>query len=57
MGKKKGKHKKETSSKIFRDIQLSDHNVVLSALLYSEQMFNGLIDRKSLSGSLENRGK
>lgn len=38
---------KEASSEIFRDIQFSDRDVLLSASLYSEQMLNGLIDRNS----------
>lgn len=42
---KKGR-KKEASSEIFGDIQLSDHDVLLSASPYSEQMLNGLIDRQ-----------
>lgn len=41
------KKKKEASSEIFRDIQFSDRDVLLSASPYPEQMLNGLIDRKS----------
>lgn len=43
-GKRK---KKEASSEIFRDIQFTDRDVLLSASSYPEQMLNGLIDRKS----------
>lgn len=43
---RKGK-KKEVSSEIFRDIQFTDRDVLLSASSYPEQMLNGLIDRKS----------
>lgn len=39
--------KREASSEIFRDIQFSDRDVLLSASLYSEQMLNGLIDSSS----------
>lgn len=39
--------KKEASSEIFRDIQFTDRDVLLSASSYPEQMLNGLIDRKS----------
>lgn len=39
--------KKEVSSEIFRDIQFTDRDVLLSASSYPEQMLNGLIDRKS----------
>lgn len=39
--------KREASSEIFRDIQFSDRDVLLSASLYSEQMLNGLIDSNS----------
>lgn len=39
--------KREASSEIFRDIQFSDRDVLLSASPYPEQMLNGLIDRKS----------
>lgn len=45
--KVKENSKKEASSEIFRDIQFSDRDVLLSALPYPEQMLNGLIDRKS----------
>ncbi len=45
--KVKEKSKKEASSEIFRDIQFSDRDVLLSASPYPEQMLNGLIDRKS----------
>lgn len=38
---------KEASSEIFRDIQFSDRNVLLSASPYPEHMLNGLFDRKS----------
>lgn len=41
------KGKKEVSSEIFRDIQFTDRDVLLSASSYPEQMLNGLIDRKS----------
>lgn len=41
------KKKKEVSSEIFRDIQFTDRDVLLSASSYPEQMLNGLIDRKS----------
>lgn len=40
-------NEKEASSEIFRDIQFSDRDVLLSASSYPEQMLNGLIDRKS----------
>lgn len=40
--------KREASSEIFGDIQLSDRDVLLSAWLYSEQMLNGLIDKQLL---------
>lgn len=39
--------KREASSEIFGDIQLSDRDVLLSASLSSEQMLNGLIDSSS----------
>ena len=45
--KKEKKKKEEASSEIFRDIQFSDRDVLLSASPYPEQMLNGLIDRKS----------
>ena len=45
--KRKKKKKEEASSEIFRDIQFSDRDVLLSASPYPEQMLNGLIDRKS----------
>lgn len=38
---------REASPEIFRDVQLSDRDVLLSASLYSEQMLNGLIDSNS----------
>lgn len=41
------RRKKEASSEIFRDIQFTDRDVLLSASSYPEQMLNGLIDRKS----------
>ena len=44
---KKKKKREEASSEIFRDIQFSDRDVLLSASPYPEQMLNGLIDRKS----------
>lgn len=44
---RKKKKKKEVSSEIFRDIQFTDRDVLLSASSYPEQMLNGLIDRKS----------
>lgn len=43
----KANARKEASSEIFRDIQFSDRDVLLSASPYPEQMLNGLIDRKS----------
>lgn len=46
-GRKGKKKKKEVSSEIFRDIQFTDRDVLLSASSYPEQMLNGLIDRKS----------
>lgn len=45
--KKKKKKEEDASSKIFRDIQFSDRDVLLSASPYPEQMLNGLIDRQS----------
>lgn len=40
--------KEEASFKILRDIQFSDHDVLLSASPNPEQMLNGLIDRHNL---------
>lgn len=46
-GEREKERKKEVSSEIFRDIQFTDRDVLLSASSYPEQMLNGLIDRKS----------
>lgn len=40
---------REASCEIFRDVQLSDRDVLLSACRCSEQMLNGLIDSNSSS--------
>lgn len=44
---KESAKKREASSEIFRDVELSDRDVLLSAWLCWEQMLNGLIDSNS----------